>query len=668
VDAHSAVPAAPRRAPGAPPVVFQSITRLPPPLEVGPVEADRLALSLRSALDRIILPLARAARAFVGKHGWQQYGYARLDDFGHEVFQRSGRWIRDLASLSRSLDHFSALHRALTGDDDGDPIGWVAATWIGRIASRESIESWIDLARSLTARELRESIRAARIAGSDWPPGAGPASTATVAPTEKERVPEDRRTVPLPVPSPVRVAFDETLDLHRAVEGSEASVDSFVEALTAETFASGIDPDPAPRPGTRGPSRAERERAREAAGRELPGTDRRPRPVLEELVRLAKLERIAGEGSAADLLDQLDALIGLEESLQVRLGEVLAVLEEARAWRQLGFLDAAHYARERLRISPSLSEKRARLARALRSLPRLREAYELGWVGFESAQLVVQAVGRDPSYETEREWVSAAQCSSFKRLTDSVRIRRRSPTPRIGGPTSLPPDDAEWHASLRRAPGSTRERVRALGDEAVAGIGAPEPRPMVSSADAFLRLRLTPERAEAFLGAIEARRREIQERGTIPTGDDGSESAPELPDDAPASVRAAQRFSAGPGYVPQWVGLLALLEDYAETWDDPRSMPRRPADAVYIRDGWRCMAPGCTSRRNLEDHHVVYRSQGGSDELTNRACLCRFHHQQGEHGGLARVEGEAPLGLTWRLGVEELGRWYRNERRVQPPC
>jgi Domain of unknown function (DUF222) len=654
VDAHSVVPEAPRRGPGAPQAVFRPLNRQPPPLEVGPVEADRLALSLRSALDRIILPLARTARVFVRKGGWRDFGYARLEDFGHEIFQRSGRWIRDLASLSRSLEKFPALHRALTGDDGGDPIGWVAATGIGRIASSDSIGSWIDLARSRTVRELRESIRSARAAGSKWPPGVGPASAVTAA-TDKEEASEDRRTVPLAVPSPVRVAFDETLDLHRAVEGSDASVESFVEALTAETFAAGIDPAPAPAPGTRRPPRDERERAREEAGRELPCADRRRRPVLEELVRLARLERTAGEGSPADLLGQLDRLIGLEESLQVRLGEVLALLEEARAWRQLGFLDAAHYARERLRISPSLAEKRARLARALRSLPRLREACELGWVGFESAQLVVQAVGREPSYETEREWVRAAQCSSFKRMKDSVRLRRRSPSPRIGGRTPLPPDDAEWHASLRRAPGSARERVHALGHEAVAGIDAPGSGPMVSSADAFLRLRLTPERAAAFLGAIEARRRDLQARSSEPG---------ELPENPPASMRAAQRFSTGPGYVPQWVGLLALLEDYAETWDDPRSMPRRPADAVYIRDGWRCTAPGCTSRRNLEDHHVVYRSQGGSDELTNRTCLCRFHHQQGEHGGLARVEGEAPLGLTWRLGVEELGRWYRNERRV----
>ena len=38
------------------------------------------------------------------------------------------------------------------------------------------------------------------------------------------------------VPPAVRAAFDEGLDLHRAVTGSETSVASFIEALVAESL------------------------------------------------------------------------------------------------------------------------------------------------------------------------------------------------------------------------------------------------------------------------------------------------------------------------------------------------------------------------------------------------------------------------------------------------
>jgi len=107
-----------------------------------------------------------------------------------------------------------------------------------------------------------------------------------------------------------------------------------------------------------------------------------------------------------------------------------------------------------------------------------------------------------------------------------------------------------------------------------------------------------------------------------------------------------------------------MLEEFARTWDDPQMSPRRASDAIYIRDGWRCTAPGCTSRRNLEDHHIVYRSRGGSDDLWNRTCLCRFHHQLGEHGGLSTCRGMAPLGIHWTLGRNGAGGRWRNEIRT----
>ncbi|MEK7798983.1 MAG: HNH endonuclease signature motif containing protein, partial [Acidobacteriota bacterium] len=100
-----------------------------------------------------------------------------------------------------------------------------------------------------------------------------------------------------------------------------------------------------------------------------------------------------------------------------------------------------------------------------------------------------------------------------------------------------------------------------------------------------------------------------------------------------------------------------------------RPTPGRHGDAIYIRDGWRCSAPGCTSRRNLEDHHLIHRAHQGPDDLSNRTCLCRFHHGRCEHGGLGTCKGTAPLGITWRLGPREAGIWYRNDRRVEraPP-
>ena len=48
---------------------------------------------------------------------------------------------------------------------------------------------------------------------------------------------------------------------------------------------------------------------------------------------------------------------------------------------------------------------------------------------------------------------------------------------------------------------------------------------------------------------------------------------------------------------------------------------------VLARAGWRCQA--CGVRRRLDVHHVVKRSQGGSDfDLDQLAALCRWCHNQ----------------------------------------
>jgi len=48
---------------------------------------------------------------------------------------------------------------------------------------------------------------------------------------------------------------------------------------------------------------------------------------------------------------------------------------------------------------------------------------------------------------------------------------------------------------------------------------------------------------------------------------------------------------------------------------------------VLARAGWRCQA--CGVRRRLDVHHVIKRSQGGSDfDLAHLVALCRWCHDQ----------------------------------------
>ena len=215
-----------------------------------------------------------------------------------------------------------------------------------------------------------------------------------------------------------------------------------------------------------------------------------------------------------------------------------------------------------------------------------------------------------------------------------------------------PPTDAEWRASLRFGPGQTFDSVFSLGYgllERVVHRG-----PLMAVPLAF---HLPETEASIFLRSIEAARRVLVERVHNPSAPgDHSRFTP--------ATRIAEHYVHHGDPVPRWVGLLALLEEWVMVHDALKSDGTQP---VLRRDHYRCMAPGCTSRVNAQVHHLYYRGWGGDSEPENLLVLCPFHHLQGEHGGLARVRGRSPLDVVWRLGAEELGVWYQNERRIPPP-
>jgi hypothetical protein len=58
---------------------------------------------------------------------------------------------------------------------------------------------------------------------------------------------------------------------------------------------------------------------------------------------------------------------------------------------------------------------------------------------------------------------------------------------------------------------------------------------------------------------------------------------------------------------------------------------------VWLRDGARCTVAGCRSSRNLEIHHKVPRSKGGSHDAANLELLCDAHQTAHHAGKLDRL-------------------------------
>jgi hypothetical protein len=474
---------------------------------------------------------------------------------------------------------------------------------------------------------------------------------------------EPRATIRLVLPAPVVAAFHEVRQLHRCVCGTRDTLGGFAAALVAEARAAGLDPHPdldgalellsrsdRPDPAAREagwdrrrgapsapPAEDSRPSERFPPGASVPAPGASPpserfppgaesadavRRAEDLLARAGDLFAHAGEGDAAQLARQLGELVAIEEEIRRSLGDLLALMARSRAWPVLGFDSIRHYAEARLGMSRSVAEDLATLARGLAPLSIVDEARASGRLSSLAALRVLRILGRGPApAELQQEWVLRAESATIKRLDDelhAIRQRRLAET----GPKSgdvHPLSDAEWHRSLERSPGATTARIRALSRLTYDRGGQV----------AVLRLDLPFGIATDFLGALEA------------------------------AARRVRMFSADLApFDARWLGLYALLTTYAGTHDAHRGPP-----GVYARDGWRCMAPGCTSSSQLEDHHVLYRARGGDDEPDNRVTLCRFHHQRGEHGGAMQVRGRAPLRLDFELG----GLRYRNERVVARP-
>ena len=595
--------------------------------------SDVLAVGCRRVLDEITPALARTARRLVGVKGWTIFGYARVDDYANEQLDRSGRWLRDLAALDDAFERFEKLRRAFTGVDGGRPIGQVAALAIGRIADERSVECWIRLARQLPVRRFKDRIREARAAESSLP---------LHNPDEVERV-----RVSLAVPAAVRAVFDEAAELNRMVCGSQVSVTAFVESLVAEASTVVAPSEEVEFPRGVPNARSHQlesilfESAEQWAHLEVDPNEA-TKHFVAELTEAAVWVGRAGHGGPRELHCQLRALIRVEDRLQRRLGEILMRIGLERGWAALGFTGLRHYSEQRLGLSGSTTRDRVGVARRVCHFSLLHAAYDSGQIGFEATMILLRifvAVGStDPGFE--KAWIARACNATTRRLRDEARLLGRRAFSSSG--SGSPMTDADWYAGLHHRPGQIRERFR----EACLGL-LDDP-----DAGGRLTLRLPAELAGVFLGSIEAARLLLESR--IGGGDPGG-----------IALRLARKLFERYRRVPDWVGLLAMLEDFVETWDHDEGASRRPAQAIYAREGWRCAAPGCTSRANLESHHIEYLSRGGDPKSpANQVCLCRFHHQLGEHGRFASCRGTAPLGLFWELGVDGIGGRFANDRRV----
>jgi hypothetical protein len=624
------------------------------------------------------------------RRGHQQLGFARLDDYARERLGVSGAELRSLSRVWRALDARPAIDGAFRRGE----LGWTKLRVLAAVASSETEGVWLSIARICTAEGLRRVAKSAKDGGrlSRLADAAGAAETTSMAP---ERVRELVSELLGPgTPAPWRVSPDPDLEdpeqidgeevvrfrlrcpprvrrLWRSVEtlakkvcGAELTAWEAAEAVAAEGLSlTGFDTHTTDADAGIGSTAEKRSDERNGAGgrtddrsgacrsndersgqcsphgsgesdssesgggivssivalRPGPGVATNGASDVSGVISIAAGE-ITSTGPLAEGIDELDpheidsrlrSIFDMRQRIDGQLGHLLNTFCRARLYRELGYSTAPSYVRERLGLCPRkarglLALTRAGTAGSAALIVAYREG-DISWLRALTLMPIVDALNAPA-------WLQRAREVTLRRLRDEVDwaldqldrgVVGRSPAP--------PPDDADL-SQHRAAPAvgqSSHEAKWQIGNSALG--------------------------AEA--------------------GVDGCNALPpmtEIEIRGPASVLAlfASAIDAfGLPFESRWCRLERLLLHVRHEWESQS----RHRDPVFERDGWRCAVPACSSRRELHDHHIVFRSHGGGNQRDNRITVCASHHHHGIHAGRIRAEGSVREGIVWTLGVRADG-------------
>ena len=362
--------------------------------------------------------------------------------------------------------------------------------------------------------------------------------------------------------------------------------------------------------------------------------------------------------------------------LEAEETELLVEAEDSRLYRRLGHVSMHEYMEVHLGYTRHTANERLRTARELLSLPKLREAYRSGELPFSAVRELTRVV--TPS--TEAAFLAAAAGKTAGEVQQLVSGRGKGDTP------ETPPDprlarrrvvldvSAEEHAMWTRmrtlvadelghhvedgvlvrmligivAAAEVQTRGSSESDDlehSSQGEGGPGDGAMADSVDRSCKDdRTTTPRATrpSLLHAVATCSRCM----TTVAVTAGTE--------APLTVAERSRIECD---------ALQIGSVAEEGGRVQYAIPAGTRLKVFVRDRFRCAVPGCRSRRCLEVHHIVPRSLGGTNELSNLVLLCAGHHQL-HHEGKLRIEGRAPaVDISWVVADHAEPPPARTERR-----
>jgi hypothetical protein len=680
---------------------------IPPSLLVPPFTNDRRGILRDEAavllnrhlrrLARMGTPIELRISRLLGRmkrlSAYLDLGFARMTDYAVERLGLSPRSTRTLLQIDDGLRRLPATARAY----EAGRLSQSQVLLLLRIATSATESAWIDRAAAMNVRKLDREVRRARDtapAVDVTTPGHAPAiDTPAIGPRPIEAADDEPHVqVSFPAPDWVRGQWDWAVEVFRRTAGAAAPIWQAAEGFAADYLAGlprlppevvaatdeaaaepgdGVVPDASAATvgatlnaaGAASPDDSADddeglelfEEVQRALEDELGISVWLPSPDDMEVTLPPDLDAPAAPddthapgttgapdaeaevpGDAATLDHRLRGLIDIRQNLAWHQGRLLRTFTNYRLYRVLGFRSLSRYCRENLGMSVRWAHNLIALERRLIELPHLERAYREGALSWVKAS----EIARIAQPETETAWIHLGRSITVRRLRDEVALAladiENESLPwdaRRGLPRGLTPDGRVQLSAPSPQPPDPGVQTSAPAPDSPPDPGVQTSAPAPDSpADPGVQTSARSNRISTRIRFL------------------APEDVAQLWRQALAGCRAVNG-----DHLQEWECVAQMLQSFRQTWDLRGSAAWRRRYAVFERDGWRCRVPGCTSRRNLHAHHIVFRSQGGSDEIDNLVTVCATHHHRCLHAGSLRCHRLPGSLLAWEFGPVEGG-------------
>ncbi|MDQ7823853.1 MAG: HNH endonuclease [Candidatus Eremiobacteraeota bacterium] len=342
----------------------------------------------------------------------------------------------------------------------------------------------------------------------------------------------------------------------------------------------------------------------------------------------------------SEAVSRLRKITALRHSISFYQGRLLRTLNNFGLYKDMLFLSLGHYTRERLGISKSTAYGLISLERHYLEYPEVLDLVKAGSLTPEQARLISRVL--DEGTELKGEWLSFAGQVPVSTLSCTVDAFLRYAEKAPHRKWRVSPETLELAATGRAT------RKVSLAEEEVVTLGKGE------RGCAWKVTGGSPSESRSL--QFFQKFAQASQVDDLPPGEHNEISPFEM------NVKEAEatiRFFLAADLVPLWnhavmlwggddltLFIEALLDTFLATWD-PSPEKRDLHSRILRRDNFQCQVPGCTCRRGLHIHHIIYRSRGGSNIESNLITLCMAHHLRCVHEGHLIIRGQAPHNLTF---------------------